>query len=107
MESSIWTLERVCGHAVECFCFFRNTDDATAPWSGLTSICLLFVLVSQGPLIQWSAVTCAGVLGAAVYGFDESAWDHNDGREFGPCTSVTHWKKLLSAAGFTEVSVVR
>lgn len=48
-----------------------------------------------------------GVLGAAVYGFDDSAWDHSDGRKYGPCTSISHWKQLLSSAGFAEVAVVR
>lgn len=61
--------------------------------------------VSEGGFLFLEEFTSP--LGAAVYGFDESAWEHTDGREFGPCTSVSHWQKMLSSAGFEEVTTVR
>lgn len=48
-----------------------------------------------------------GPLGAAVYGLDKSSWEHKDGREFGPCTSVSHWQRMLADAGFTECGLLR
>ena len=48
-----------------------------------------------------------GPFGAAVFGLDKSRWQLSDGREFGPCTSVAHWRQLLSDAGFAEVYTVR
>ena len=48
-----------------------------------------------------------GPLGAAVYGLDKSSWEHTDGREFGPCTSVSHWQRMLADAGFTQCGLLR
>ena len=46
-------------------------------------------------------------MGAAVFGYDQGAWQHTDGRAFGPVTTIEHWQELLSAAGFKEVSIVK
>lgn len=70
-----------------------------------TALAHLYDNVSEGGFLFLEEYTSP--LGAAVFGLDEAAWEHKDGRKYGPCTSVAHWKQLLAAAGFAEVSIVR
>ena len=70
-----------------------------------TALAKMYSNISEGGFLFLEEYTSP--LGAAVYGFDESAWDHKDGRKFGPCTSASHWQQMLTKAGFTEVTVVR
>lgn len=70
-----------------------------------TALANIYNTVAEGGFLMLSEMT--GPLGALFYGLEGSAWEHQDGRKFGPCTSVAHWKQLLSDAGFAEVSVLR
>ena len=57
--------------------------------------------------LQWLLQELTGPLGAAVYGYDQGAWQHSDNRAFGPVTSVEHWDQLLTDVGFKKVIIVR
>ena len=48
-----------------------------------------------------------GPLGAAVFGHSKEQWQLGDGRAFGPCTSVEHWRRMLATAGFMEITTVK
>ena len=41
-----------------------------------------------------------------MFSWSKEAWKLKDGRKFGVCTSVEHWRQLLADAGFLEVSTV-
>lgn len=70
-----------------------------------TALSQMFEATTEGGFVLLEEFT--STLGAAVYGFEDSAWNRTDGRKFGMCTSVAHWKQLLSGAGFKEVVVAR
>lgn len=48
-----------------------------------------------------------GPLGALLFGLEAKAWSQNDGREFGPCTSIAHWRQLLQDSGLHEITIAK